>query len=107
MSSPFWDTNQQDTLLQVIRFHLLHTDPSEAVLLRMYFPKMQRFDISVDGVYVPPTNIDNSKYPENYQLLPESDSFFPTITDVSTKSFHVLYHLYYSSASFISLAMTY
>ncbi|XP_063605340.1 fibrocystin-L-like [Penaeus indicus] len=66
---------------QVIRFHLLHTDPSEAVLLRMYFPKMQRFDISVDGIYVPPTNIDNSQYPANYQLLPESDSFFPSITD--------------------------
>ncbi|ROT65416.1 putative fibrocystin-L [Penaeus vannamei] len=66
---------------QVIRFHLLHTDPSEAVLLRMYFPKTQRYDISVDGVYIPPTNIDNSKYPAEYQLLPENDLFLPSITD--------------------------
>lgn len=102
MTSPFWETNQQDTLSQVIRFHLLHTDPSEAVLLRMYFPKTQRYDISVDGVYIPPTNIDNSKYPAEYQLLPENDLFLPSITDVSPSHF-ISYNPYLAHLSWDDL----
>ncbi|CAL4062251.1 unnamed protein product, partial [Meganyctiphanes norvegica] len=60
-------------------FHLLNADPSEAVVIRMFFPKTQRYDIYVDDVYVPPKNIDASK--DSYQLLPEDDSFFPTAGD--------------------------
>lgn len=66
-----------------MRFQLLHADSSDAVLIRLYLPKTQRYDVFADDVYIPPTNIDNSKYPDEYQLQPENDSFFPTISDVS------------------------
>ncbi|KAG0719158.1 Fibrocystin-L [Chionoecetes opilio] len=68
---------------QLLRFHLLHAPPGEAVILRIFFPKPQRYDIYVDDVFVPPTNIDNSA--TSYQLIPENpddpDAFFPTLDD--------------------------
>lgn len=75
-----------ELLLQVIRFHLLHSDPSEAVVLRLFFPKTQRYDVYVDDVFVPPTNIDPSQYPASYQLKPDDPAkptqFFPTVNSV-------------------------
>ncbi|XP_068250283.1 fibrocystin-L-like [Palaemon carinicauda] len=85
---------------QVIRFHLLHSDPTETVLLRLFFPKMQRYDIYVDDALVQPTNIDTSA--TSYKLLPEDpnnpEAFFPTHSDPvgsnylqrSRKMLHVL-----------------
>ncbi|XP_076030840.1 fibrocystin-L-like [Oratosquilla oratoria] len=76
---------------QVLRFHLLHADPSESVLLRIFLPKTQRFDVYVDDEFVPPTNIDNSQYPGSYQLLPEDpndpEKFFPTLSDVGGSNY--------------------
>ncbi|KAK4328054.1 hypothetical protein Pmani_001527 [Petrolisthes manimaculis] len=65
---------------QVIRLHLLHADPSEAVVLRIYFPKLQRYDIYVDDIYVAPKNLDTSKLPA-YQLLGEGTMYEPTLSD--------------------------
>ncbi|KAK7084668.1 hypothetical protein SK128_002602, partial [Halocaridina rubra] len=68
---------------EVLRFHLLHSDPSETVLLRIFFPKTQRYDVYVDDVFVPPKNLDTSK--PSYQLIPDDPSnpeqFFPTHSD--------------------------
>ncbi|KAG0718998.1 Fibrocystin-L [Chionoecetes opilio] len=68
---------------QLLRLHLLHAPPGEAVILRIFFPKPQRYDIYVDDVFVPPTNIDVSV--TSYQLIPENpddpDAFFPTFDD--------------------------
>ncbi|KAK4308481.1 hypothetical protein Pmani_019821 [Petrolisthes manimaculis] len=63
----------------VIRLHLLHADPSEAVVLRIYFPKLQRY-IYVDDIYVAPKNLDTSKLPA-YQLLGEGTMYEPTLSD--------------------------
>ncbi|XP_066939673.1 fibrocystin-L-like [Macrobrachium rosenbergii] len=75
---------------QVLRFHLLHSDPSEKIILRIFFPKTQRYDIYVDDVYVPPKNIDNSKYPEKYELMSDSNSnsaYIPQLTDPAGSNF--------------------
>ncbi|CAL4062252.1 unnamed protein product, partial [Meganyctiphanes norvegica] len=78
-SGTVYELSLTSTPPQVLRFHLLNADPSEAVVIRMFFPKTQRYDIYVDDVYVPPKNIDTSK--DSYQLLTEDDSFFPTAGD--------------------------
>ncbi|KAK4328078.1 hypothetical protein Pmani_001551 [Petrolisthes manimaculis] len=52
----------------------------EAVVLRIYFPKLQRYDIYVDDIYVAPKNLDTSKLPA-YQLLGEGTMYEPTLSD--------------------------
>ncbi|XP_068231985.1 fibrocystin-L-like [Palaemon carinicauda] len=70
---------------QHIRLQLLHSDPDEAVILQIFFPKTQRYDVYVDGEFIPPKNIDTSQYPDKYQLLPSdsaSTNYFPALTDI-------------------------
>ncbi|XP_050685917.1 fibrocystin-L-like isoform X2 [Eriocheir sinensis] len=66
---------------QVLRLHTLTEE--EVVVLRIFFPKLQRYDIYVGDTFIPPTNIDTSV--TKYQLLPEDplapEAFFPTISD--------------------------
>ncbi|XP_063870135.1 uncharacterized protein LOC135105680 [Scylla paramamosain] len=53
---------------QVLHLHLPLSPSSEAVILRI-FPKPQRYDTYVDGVFVPSTNLNTSA--ASYYLLPE------------------------------------
>ncbi|XP_045124918.1 fibrocystin-L-like [Portunus trituberculatus] len=82
-SQEVYEIGMTSTPPQVLRLHLLHGSPSEAVIVRIFFPKPQRYDIYVDDVFVPPTNLDTSA--SGYQLLPEDSSnleeFFPTLDD--------------------------
>ncbi|KAK4312053.1 hypothetical protein Pmani_016482 [Petrolisthes manimaculis] len=79
-SNTVYEVAMTSTPPQVIRLHLLHADPSEAVVLRIYFPKLQRYDIYVDDIYVAPKNLDTSKLPA-YQLLGEGTMYEPTLSD--------------------------
>ncbi|XP_063854902.1 fibrocystin-L-like [Scylla paramamosain] len=69
---------------QVLCLHLPHSPSSEAVVLRIFFPKPQRYDIYVDSVFVPPANLNISA--AGYQLLPEDpthpQAFLPTLNNV-------------------------
>ncbi|KAK8372987.1 hypothetical protein O3P69_011746 [Scylla paramamosain] len=69
---------------QVLCLHLPHSPSSEAVVLRIFFPKPQRYDIYVDSVFVPPANLNISA--AGYQLLPEDpthpQAFLPTLDNV-------------------------
>lgn len=71
----------------MLRLHPL-TYSDEVVILRIFFPKLQRYDIYIDDTYVPPTNIDTSA--TKYQLIPENpdnpEEFFPTLSDVRAKA---------------------
>ncbi|XP_064089363.1 fibrocystin-L-like [Macrobrachium nipponense] len=95
-----YEMGMTSTPPQVMRLHLLHSDASETVLLRIFFPKMQRYDVYVDGTLVKPTNIDTSS--TAYKLLPvdpnNPQAFYPTHSDPvgsnflerSRKMLHVL-----------------
>ncbi|KAK8377801.1 hypothetical protein O3P69_014028 [Scylla paramamosain] len=66
---------------QVLHLHLPLSPSSEAVILRI-FPKPQRYDTYVDGVFVPSTNLNTSA--ASYYLLPEDplpppQAFLPTL----------------------------
>ena len=37
---------------QNFHFHLLHNEGGDAVLIKMWFPKQQRLDIYVDGMFI-------------------------------------------------------
>ncbi|XP_063854943.1 uncharacterized protein LOC135097120 [Scylla paramamosain] len=69
--------------LQVLRLHLPHSPSSEAVVL-LIFPKPQRYDTYVDGVFVPPANLNTSA--AGYKLLPENpthpQAFLPMLDNV-------------------------
>lgn len=77
---------------QVIRLHLPHAASSEAVVLRLYFPKLQRYDVYVDDTYVAPKNLDTSKLPA-YQLLGEGAEYEPTLSDVSVANIIIIYQV--------------
>ncbi|KAK3879633.1 hypothetical protein Pcinc_015818 [Petrolisthes cinctipes] len=85
-SNTVYEVAMTSTPPQVIRLHLLHADPSEAVVLRIYFPKLQRYDIYVDDVYVAPKNLDTSKLPA-YQLLGEDAMYEPTLSDATGSNY--------------------
>ncbi|XP_068236296.1 fibrocystin-L-like [Palaemon carinicauda] len=85
-----YEMAMKSTPPQVLRLQLLHSDPSERIVLRLFYPKMQRYDIYVDDVYVPPKNIDKSKYPGKYELMSDSDSnsaYIPQLTDPAGSNF--------------------
>ncbi|XP_063854526.1 uncharacterized protein LOC135097335 isoform X2 [Scylla paramamosain] len=74
--------------LQVLRLHLPHSPSSEAVVL-LIFPKPQRYDTYVDGVFVPPANLNTSA--AGYKLLPENpthpQAFLPMLDNAMRTSF--------------------
>ncbi|XP_066939677.1 fibrocystin-L-like [Macrobrachium rosenbergii] len=89
-SGQVYEMAMTSTPPQVLRFHLLHSDPSDKIVLRLFFPKTQRYDIYVDDVYVPPKNIDKSKYPGKYELMSDSGSnsaYVPQLTDPAGSNF--------------------
>ena len=67
---------------QRLRLHLLDASDDNVVMLSIFYPKPQRYDVYVADTFIPPTNIDNDKWPDNFQLLPEDDSFMPSLSDV-------------------------
>ncbi|XP_063855152.1 uncharacterized protein LOC135097268 [Scylla paramamosain] len=75
--------------LQVLRLHLPHSPSSEAVVL-LIFPKPQRYDTYVDGVFVPPANLNTSA--AGYKLLPENpthpQAFLPMLDNAEVASAH-------------------
>lgn len=74
--------------LQVLRLHLPHSPSSEAVVL-LIFPKPQRYDTYVDGVFVPPANLNTSA--AGYKLLPENpthpQAFLPMLDNAMGTNF--------------------
>merc|ERR1719391_1190555 len=39
-----------------MRFHLLHSSDAEGMVVKFYFPKSQRYDVYVDGVFADANN---------------------------------------------------
>ncbi|KAK8373990.1 hypothetical protein O3P69_011010 [Scylla paramamosain] len=74
---------------QVLHLHLPHSPSSEAVVLRIFFPKPQRYDTYVDGVFVPPANLNTSA--ASYKLLPENpthpQAFLPMLDNAMGTSY--------------------
>ena len=64
---------------QNFRIHMLHNQGGQAMRAKIWFPKQQRYDIYVDGMFMMPNNIDTTK--EDYSLLPPDDSFIPTLAE--------------------------
>jgi len=58
---------------------MLHNEGGQAMRAKIWFPKQQRYDIYVDGMFMMPNNIDTTK--EDYSLLPPDDSFIPTLAE--------------------------
>ena len=65
---------------QTMRFHLLHSEATEGMVAKFYYPKSQRYDVYVDGTFVEATNgvwnDDNTKY----NLEPRDDKYIPSHT---------------------------
>jgi hypothetical protein len=53
---------------QKFRLHMLYNDGGDAVRLKIWFPKQQRLDIYVNGLFMEPNNRDFSA--DDYNLLP-------------------------------------
>ena len=64
---------------QNFRFHLLHNDGGDSVLVKMWFPKQQRLDVYVSGQFMNPNNKDFNA--ADYALLPPADEYIPAITE--------------------------
>ncbi|XP_076045156.1 fibrocystin-L-like [Oratosquilla oratoria] len=78
----FYEMAFTGTAPQVFRLYFLHGSTSDAVLLKTCLSKRQRYDVYVDNVFVPPKNIDNSKYPDEYRLLVDNpEEYFPNMSD--------------------------
>jgi len=66
---------------QNFRIHLLYNDGGDAVRAKIWFPKQQRLDIYVSGMFMEPNNKDFSA--SEYALLPPDDSFIPALTEAN------------------------
>merc|ERR1719320_1050902 len=64
---------------QNFRIHMLYNDGGDAVRAKIWFPKQQRLDIYVDGMFMNPNNIDTLQ--SEYALLPPDDDFIPALTE--------------------------
>jgi len=64
---------------QNFRIHMLYNDGGDAVRAKIWFPKQQRLDIYVDGMFMNPNNIDTLQ--SEYALLPPDDAFIPALTE--------------------------
>jgi len=66
---------------QNFKFHLLHNgDSGDAVRVKFWFPKQQRYDIYTEGRYIPPMNKDFSDS-KGHTLFPSDDKYIPSLTD--------------------------
>ena len=64
---------------QNFRLHMLYNEGGEGTLLKIWFPKQQRYDVYVDNKLIMPNNIDTTK--ADYSLLPPADEFIPAMTE--------------------------
>ena len=62
---------------QNFRIHMLHNTDGDAVRAKIWFPKQQRLDVYVDGMFMNPENKDFSS--EDYALLPPSLDYIPSL----------------------------
>ena len=46
---------------QTLRFHLLHSDETQGMVAKFYYPKNQRYDVYVDGMPSPGISIPSEK----------------------------------------------
>ena len=60
---------------QRIRYHLLHSESDEVVVVKFWYPKRQRYDVFVNGILVEANNaFDNNG---RYDLSPPADNYIP------------------------------
>ena len=72
---------------QDFRIHLLHMkDTKGAVLLQMWFPKQQRYDVYKDGRFVEPNNKNFSDV-DTLSFLKPDDSFIPKLNETNCNHF--------------------
>merc|ERR1719495_961483 len=83
---------------QKFRFHLLHLDNLEKgntpVLIKMWFPKQQRYDLYADGAWRPPNNYNatTEKYnrPEDKYIPKFDDTHCANYFDPNTGHLYLL-----------------
>jgi len=66
---------------QNFRIHMPYNDGGEAVRVKIWFPKQQRYDVYTNGMFMNPNNIDTTQ--SEYSLLPPDDSFIPTLEETN------------------------
>ena len=59
-----------------IRYHLLNSGSQDFVIVKFWYPKRQRYDVFVNGIFVPATN-GNGQMGPGYDLLPPGDEYIP------------------------------
>ena len=59
-----------------IRYHLLNSGANDLVIVKFWYPKRQRYDVFVNGIFVPATN-GNGVMGAGYDLLPPADNYIP------------------------------
>merc|ERR1712013_962373 len=65
---------------QKFRLHMLYNEGGDAVRLKIWFPKQQRLDIYVNGLFMNPNNLDFSA--DDYNLLPPDPAVHvPALTE--------------------------
>ena len=58
---------------------MLYNDGGDGIRAKIWFPKQQRLDIYVNGMFMNPNNLDFESV--SYNLLPPDDSFIPVLTE--------------------------
>lgn len=71
-----FEVHMTSTPPQHIRYHLLNSQSSDYVVVKFYYPKRQRYDVFVDGIFIPATN-GNGVIGDGYDLLPPGDEYIP------------------------------
>ena len=71
---------------QKFRLHMLYNEGGDAVRLKIWFPKQQRLDVYVNGLFMNPNNLDFSS--DDYNLLPPNPAeHVPTLTEPNGANF--------------------
>jgi len=63
-----------------MRFHLLHSEATEGMVAKFYYPKSQRYDVYVDGTFVEANNGEWNDDNTKYNLKPRDDKYIPSHT---------------------------
>ena len=69
----------------MLRLHYLNAEAGEAIVLKLYYPKPQRYDVYVGDTFIKPKNYDtgSSKYALKYKE--PLSQYHPTVNDVRRK----------------------
>ena len=71
-----FEVHMTSTPPQHIRYHLLNSNFDDFVIVKFYYPKRQRYDVFVDGTFIPATN-GNGVVGDGYDLEPPADNYIP------------------------------